>query len=98
MIAQHLQKKPQRSCVACRATADKRELIRYVRTTEGEVLCDPTGKQPGRGAYLCGKEHCFERARKGHLLDRALRIRLDENDYERLGHESRAMARGENTV
>jgi predicted RNA-binding protein YlxR (DUF448 family) len=98
MTARRLQKKPQRSCVACRTTADKRELIRYVRTAEGEVLCDPTGGRPGRGAYLCGEERCFERARKGHLLDRALRVKLGEDDYERLGYESRAVARGENTV
>jgi predicted RNA-binding protein YlxR (DUF448 family) len=78
------QKKPLRSCVACRATADKRTLVRFVRTASGAVACDPTGRQAGRGAYLCDERHCFERARKGHLLDRALRTRLDEIDYERL--------------
>jgi predicted RNA-binding protein YlxR (DUF448 family) len=98
MTMRRLQKKPQRSCVACRATTDKRKLIRFVRAAEGEVSCDPTGRQPGRGAYLCGEERCFERARKGHLLDRALKMKLSEDDYKRLEHESRAVARGENTV
>jgi predicted RNA-binding protein YlxR (DUF448 family) len=65
-------------------TADKRSLIRFVRTADGKVWCDPTGKQAGRGAYLCDESRCFERARKSHLLDRALRVRLDEADYTRL--------------
>jgi predicted RNA-binding protein YlxR (DUF448 family) len=99
MTTQRSQKKPQRSCIACRVTVDKRELIRFVRTPAGEVSCDPTGRQPGRGAYLCDENRCFERARKGHLLDRALKTKLSEDDYERLGYESRAVvARRENTV
>jgi predicted RNA-binding protein YlxR (DUF448 family) len=65
-------------------TADKRALVRFVRTADGTVACDPTGRQAGRGAYLCDERQCFERARKGHLLDRALRTKLGEIDYERL--------------
>jgi predicted RNA-binding protein YlxR (DUF448 family) len=97
----HPHKKPLRSCVACRTTDDKRALIRFVRTTEGDVACDPTGRQAGRGAYLCGEKRCFERARKGHLLDRALRTRLADVDYECLEREyaalcdERAALRGE---
>jgi predicted RNA-binding protein YlxR (DUF448 family) len=83
---------PQRSCIACRVTTDKRDLIRFVRTTEGTVLCDATGRKPGRGAYLCGEERCFERVRKGHLFDRALRTKLNEDEYESLAHEYRAAA------
>jgi len=77
-------KVPIRSCVACRTTSDKRALIRFVRLSTGEVACDPTGRCPGRGAYLCGEPGCFDRARKGHLLDRALKVRLSDADYQRL--------------
>jgi predicted RNA-binding protein YlxR (DUF448 family) len=88
-------KRPLRSCVACRTTTDTRTLIRFVRTAEGGVDCDPTGKQPGRGAYLCDDSQCFARARKSRLLDRALRAKLDESDYERLGQEHSAFSQGE---
>jgi predicted RNA-binding protein YlxR (DUF448 family) len=63
-----------------------------VRTTTGEVLCDPTGRQAGRGAYLCGEQRCFELARKKHLLDRALRVKLSEADYKRLEDEYAALS------
>ncbi|MDR0347729.1 MAG: YlxR family protein [Coriobacteriales bacterium] len=95
MTAQRPHKKPLRSCVACRVTDDKRRLVRFVRTAEGAICCDLTGRQPGRGAYLCGAERCFERARKGHLLDRALRIKLSEDDYENLAHAYRAAVAGD---
>jgi predicted RNA-binding protein YlxR (DUF448 family) len=84
---QRQRKKPLRSCVSCRSTTDKRTLIRFVRTAEGEVACDPTGKRAGRGAYLCDDPQCFGRARKGHALDRALRTKLGETDYERLEND-----------
>ena len=77
-------KKPERSCIACRTTGEKQTLIRFVRTTAGEVLCDPTGRQAGRGAYLCANQKCFTSARKKHQLDRALKIDLNEGDYQRL--------------
>ena len=75
---------PLRSCVACRQTSDKRTLIRFVRTTSGEVVCDPTGRLAGRGAYLCDEQQCFDRARKKHQLDFALKTKLTEVDYQRL--------------
>ncbi len=82
--AQQTRKKPQRSCVACKATDDKRALIRFVRTKDGVVLCDKTGRLPGRGAYLCSEQQCFDKARKANLLDRALKTKLDNDDYDRL--------------
>jgi predicted RNA-binding protein YlxR (DUF448 family) len=71
-------------------TADKRTLVRFVRTADAGTVCDPTGRLPGRGAYLCDNEQCFARARKSRLLDRALRTRLSDDDYERLEHERRS--------
>ena len=79
-----LRKKPQRSCVACRTTDNKQQLIRFVRTKEGEVFCDASGRHAGRGAYLCFEQRCFDEARKKHLLDRALKVKLSNDDYDRL--------------
>ncbi|MDR1713753.1 MAG: YlxR family protein [Coriobacteriales bacterium] len=80
-------KTPQRSCVACRQTADKRALLRFVRGADGQVHLDPTGRAAGRGAYLCADAACMAKASKSHLLDRALRVRLTEQDYQKLGSE-----------
>jgi predicted RNA-binding protein YlxR (DUF448 family) len=80
-------KVPRRSCVTCRREADKSELMRIVRDSSGSAVWDPSGKAPGRGAYLCESLECFELAAKRHLLDRALRIRLDGAAYRRLGEE-----------
>jgi len=86
-VAQKTRKPHLRSCVACRTAGDKRVLVRFVHAAGGEVLCDPSGRQAGRGAYLCNEKQCFDRARKGHLLDRALKIKLSEADYQRLEEE-----------
>ncbi len=51
---------PQRTCIACRTVRGKRELLRVVRTAENRVEADPTGKQAGRGAYLCRARECWE--------------------------------------
>lgn len=75
---------PQRKCVACQQMMNKKELIRVVRTPEGTVLLDLTGKRSGRGAYLCGKSACFTLARKSKALDRALKQSVDQAIYEQL--------------
>jgi len=72
---------PQRTCVGCRETLSKRELLRIVRTLEG-VIYDPTGKAKGRGAYLHDKKSCWERALKGSLAS-ALKTELTEEDRQR---------------
>ena len=74
---------PQRMCIACRESADKRSLVRIVRTETG-VQVDPGGKLPGRGAYLHARRTCWERALGGNMLQRALRTRLTAEDRERL--------------
>jgi predicted RNA-binding protein YlxR (DUF448 family) len=58
--------------------------VRLVRTPEGHVEVDPTGKANGRGAYLCANPDCFEMARKRRRLDSALRVKLQDDDYTRL--------------
>ncbi|HIE50357.1 MAG TPA: YlxR family protein [Armatimonadetes bacterium] len=65
---------PQRTCVACRAVRPKRELLRVVRTPEGHLEVDPTGKKPGRGAYVGMARECIERARKQRSFQKALGV------------------------
>lgn len=67
---------PQRRCVSCRTLGSRLELIRVVRTPEGEVMLDLGGKVQGRGAYVCRKAACMENALKRRLLDKALRKNL----------------------
>lgn len=65
-------KAPQRMCVGCREMKSKKELIRIVRTPDGNIEIDPTGKQAGRGAYICPDTECLERAVRGKNLQKAL--------------------------
>lgn len=67
---------PIRTCVACRETGAKRGLTRIVRGPEGDVAIDPTGKRNGRGAYLCDKAACWDRAVSSPLLARALNTEI----------------------
>jgi predicted RNA-binding protein YlxR (DUF448 family) len=75
---------PQRTCVGCRAVNPKRALVRIVRTPEGAVEVDPSGRRSGRGAYLHRQRSCWEQALKRSALERALRTTLDEASRERL--------------
>lgn len=69
---------PQRTCVACREKGDKRGLIRIVRSPEGAVAIDPTGKRNGRGAYLCHRLACWQRALDTASLARALNTEITD--------------------
>ena len=71
---------PQRTCVGCRTVNAKRTLIRLVRTSEGRVQIDPTGKAAGRGAYLHNRRACWDAALHNGALDRALKLTLSEAD------------------
>ena len=73
-----MKKVPMRMCVACREMKPKRELIRVVRTMEGEIVAAETGRKNGRGAYLCRSEACLNKALKIRALDRALEQPLSE--------------------
>ena len=64
---------PQRTCVICRETDAKRALTRLVRTEEGQIEVDPTGRKNGRGAYLCDKQACWQRAVTTPVLGKALK-------------------------
>ena len=78
--------KPQRTCIACRDVKNKRELIRIVRTPEGKVVVDPTGKANGRGAYLCRQASCWEKSLEKNMLGRALKVTLSTEDSAALQH------------
>ncbi len=84
-------KVPVRTCCMCGKKGGKGSLIRLVKAPDGQVSLDPTGREPGRGAYLCASDQCFSKARKHHKLDRALRISLDEDDYDRLERDFAGM-------
>ncbi|NLZ53839.1 MAG: YlxR family protein [Thermoanaerobacteraceae bacterium] len=78
---------PLRMCVGCREMKPKKELIRVVRSPEGEITIDSRGKSPGRGAYLCRDNACFERAYKNKLLEKALNQKIEPEIYQRLIQE-----------
>ncbi len=75
---------PQRTCIVTRQTGDKRGLIRLVRTPEGRIEVDPTGKKNGRGAYLTADRAIWERALKGNVLGRALKVEINPEDMATL--------------
>ena len=75
---------PQRTCIVTRQTGDKRGLIRIVRTPEGRVEVDPTGKKNGRGAYLTADRAIWERALTGNALSRALKVEINPEDIATL--------------
>lgn len=78
---------PLRMCVGCREMKPKKELIRVVRSPEGEINIDFKGKAPGRGAYLCRDKACFKKAYKNKLLEKALNKAIQSEIYERLVQE-----------
>jgi predicted RNA-binding protein YlxR (DUF448 family) len=71
---------PQRTCIACKQVRPKRELIRIVRTPDGHVVLDETGKKSGRGAYLCARRACWEPAVRKGLLEREFEVTLLPED------------------
>ena len=80
-----MQKKiPMRQCLGCREMKPKPELLRVVRSPEGEVSLDSRGKKPGRGAYVCPNAECLRRAVKSRALDRALETKIPDEVMERL--------------
>ena len=82
-----IKKTPQRSCVVCRDKKDKSALMRVVRTPEGEIRFDPTGKCNGRGAYVCDNPVCVEKCLKKRLLNKVFHIEVSPETYDRLAEE-----------
>ena len=84
---------PVRRCVGCNEGKPKKELVRIVRSAEGEISVDLTGKKSGRGAYLCPNPSCLAKAQKAKRLERALDCAIPDEVYARLAQEIEA--RGE---
>ena len=85
---------PMRQCVGCREMKEKRELIRVVRSPEGEISLDFKGKASGRGAYVCPNSQCLKKAIKAKALDRSLEVTIPQEIYDRLEKEMEAGLNG----
>ncbi len=81
---------PMRQCVGCREMKEKRELIRVVKSPEGEISLDFKGKKPGRGAYVCPNPDCLKRARKARALERAFETAMPAEVYDALDEQMKA--------
>ena len=75
---------PQRTCSVCRAQKNKNELLRIVKNKENIIIVDETGKQSGRGAYICYDMNCLEKAQKRKGLEKALEIKIEDEIYEQM--------------
>ena len=75
---------PQRTCSVCRTQKNKSELLRVVKNKDNIINIDETGKQSGRGAYICYDIECLEKAKKSKRLEKALEIRIENEIYEQM--------------
>jgi len=73
---------PQRVCLGCGETKNKRDLIRVVKSPEGEISLDLTGKKSGRGAYICNNPECLQKAIKARKFEKAFSCQIDSEIYD----------------
>ncbi len=78
---------PVRTCIACREEKPKKEMLRIVRSAQGEIRLDFSGKLPGRGAYVCGSEACIKKLRKYRLLNKTFSADVGEEVYAAIEEE-----------
>lgn len=78
---------PMRMCLGCNEMKPKKELIRVVKSPEGGISLDFTGKKSGRGAYICRSVECFNKARKGRRLEKAFSCKIDAGVYDAMAEE-----------
>ena len=78
---------PTRQCLGCNEHKPKKELLRVLRTPEGEITLDFTGKKSGRGAYICYDVKCLKRARKSKRIDKSLDTVIPEEIYDKMESE-----------
>jgi len=83
----HMRKVPLRMCAGCGQMKPKKELVRVVKSPEGEISLDLTGRKPGRGAYVCRSADCLKAARKARRLEKAFSCRIPDEVYDRLEEE-----------
>ena len=82
-----VRKIPMRQCLGCNEHKPKIELLRVLRTPEGEILLDFTGKKSARGAYICKNPACLQKARKSRRIDRNLDCQVPDEVYDRMERE-----------
>ena len=90
-----VKKIPLRQCIGCGEMKIKKEMIRVIKTAEGEILLDATGRKNGRGAYLCPSMECFKKAVKGRGLERSFKMAIPREVYETLEKEMEEIDRQE---
>lgn len=90
-----VKKIPLRQCIGCSEMKSKKEMIRVIKTAEGEILLDATGRKNGRGAYLCPSMECFKKAVKGRGLERSFKMAIPREVYETLEKEMEEIDRQE---
>ena len=90
-----VKKIPLRQCIGCGEMKSKKEMIRVIKTAEGEFLLDATGSKNGRGAYLCPSMECFKKAVKGRGLERSFKMAIPREVYETLEKEMEEIDRQE---
>lgn len=86
---QAVRKVPMRECTGCRTSRPKKELVRVIRTEDGQIMIDLTGKQNGRGAYICRDPKCLALAEKSKALERSLKTAIGPDVYAALREELR---------
>ena len=86
---------PLRQCVGCMEMKEKKSMMRVLKTPEGDIVLDTTGKKNGRGAYLCMDKECLVKARKNKGLERSFKMSIPDEIYESLEKEFEADDRGE---
>ena len=82
-----VRKIPERQCLGCNEHKPKNQLLRVVRTPEGETVLDFTGKKSGRGAYICRDVKCLKKARKSGRIEKNLEVAISEDVYDRMERE-----------
>ena len=86
-MEQKKKKIPERQCLGCNEHRPKSELLRVVRSSDGEISLDFTGKKSGRGAYICRSLKCLQKARKSRRIDRSLDLTVPDEVYDRMETE-----------
>lgn len=79
-----VRKQPERRCTGCGEHFPKNTLVRILRTPEGEIVLDATGKRSGRGAYICKKADCLKKARKSRRIEQSLEASISAEIYDKL--------------
>ena len=82
-----VKKIPARQCCGCREMKNKKEMFRVIRTPEGEIVLDATGKKNVRGAYICPSSECLKKAEKSKGLERSLKVQIPQEVYDTLAKE-----------